>query len=194
MGTSSKHMKSDFEAMRDEELLLRYSTTADTYWLGIVLQRYTTLLLGVAMKYLRNLEHAEDAVQQVCLKVLTQFPKEPVQNFKGWLYIVMRNHCLQILKDQHTFPQENDYPLQLIADENEPIEAEEIDENLLHEALSSLKDHQQQVIRLFYLEEKTYAEIMEITGYNFTQVKSYIQNGKRNLKLYLEQNRVEKDG
>lgn len=194
MGTSSKHMKSDFEAMRDEELLLRYSTTADTYWLGIVLQRYTTLLLGVAMKYLRNLEHAEDAVQQVCLKVLTQFPKEPVQNFKGWIYIVMRNHCLQILKDQHTFPQENDYPLQLIADENEPIEAEEIDENLLHEALSSLKDHQQQVIRLFYLEEKTYAEIMEITGYNFTQVKSYIQNGKRNLKLYLEQNRVEKDG
>lgn len=194
MGTSSKHMKSDFEAMRDEELLLRYSTTADTFWLGIVLQRYTTLLLGVAMKYLRNLEHAEDAVQQVCLKVLTQFPKEPVQNFKGWLYIVMRNHCLQILKDQHTFPQENDYPLQLIADENEPIEAEEIDENLLHEALSSLKDHQQQVIRLFYLEEKTYAEIMEITGYNFTQVKSYIQNGKRNLKLYLEQNRVEKDG
>jgi RNA polymerase sigma factor (sigma-70 family) len=194
VGTSSKHMKSDFEAMRDEELLLRYSTTADTYWLGIVLQRYTTLLLGVAMKYLRNLEHAEDAVQQVCLKVLTQFPKEPVQNFKGWLYIVMRNHCLQILKDQHTFPQENDYPLQLIADENEPIEAEEIDENLLHEALSSLKDHQQQVIRLFYLEEKTYAEIMEITGYNFTQVKSYIQNGKRNLKLYLEQNRVEKDG
>lgn len=194
MGTSSKHMKSDFEAMRDEELLLRYSTTADTYWLGIVLQRYTTLLLGVAMKYLRNLEHAEDAVQQVCLKVLTQFPKEPVQNFKGWLYIVMRNHCLQILKDQHTFPQENDYPLQLIADENEPIEAEKIDENLLHEALSSLKDHQQQVIRLFYLEEKTYAEIMEITGYNFTQVKSYIQNGKRNLKLYLEQNRVEKDG
>lgn len=187
-------MKSDFEAMRDEELLLRYSTTADTYWLGIVLQRYTTLLLGVAMKYLRNLEHAEDAVQQVCLKVLTQFPKEPVQNFKGWLYIVMRNHCLQILKDQHTFPQENDYPLQLIADENEPIEAEKIDENLLHEALSSLKDHQQQVIRLFYLEEKTYAEIMEITGYNFTQVKSYIQNGKRNLKLYLEQNRVEKDG
>ncbi|MBW7914354.1 MAG: sigma-70 family RNA polymerase sigma factor, partial [Taibaiella sp.] len=83
----------------DEELLQVYHSTGDNHWLGVLLQRYTVLLLGVAMKYLKDKDHATDAVQQVFLKTLTSLPPD-VQNFKGWLYILMRNHCFQQLRDK----------------------------------------------------------------------------------------------
>src|SRR4051812_8170389 len=86
--------------MTDEQLLLAWRTNGDNKWLGHLLQRYTALLLGVALKYLKNREQAEDAVQQVFMKVLTHFPKEDILNFKGWLYILMRNYCLQQLRDK----------------------------------------------------------------------------------------------
>ncbi len=56
--------------------------------------------LGVALKYLKDRTQAEDAVQQVFLKALTHLPQEEILNFKGWLYVLMRNHCLQQLRDK----------------------------------------------------------------------------------------------
>jgi len=58
----------------------------------------------------------------------------------------------------------------------------------LKEAMTSLNREQGLCVTLFYLEEKSYKEVVEITGFSSNQVKSYIQNGKRNLKLYLESN------
>ena len=86
--------------LTDEELLKAYRSTGDNVWLGYLLQRFTALLLGVAFKYLRQKSLAEDAVQQVFLKVITHLPQEEIANFKGWLYVLMRNHCLQQLRDQ----------------------------------------------------------------------------------------------
>jgi RNA polymerase sigma factor (sigma-70 family) len=86
--------------LNDEELLARYRQGRDNQWLGLLLQRYTMLLLGVALKYLKDRENAEDAVQQIFLKALTQLPQGEILNFKGWLYVLMRNHCLQLLRDK----------------------------------------------------------------------------------------------
>ncbi len=175
----------------DEELIRLYRRDGESRWLGVLLQRYTTLLLGVAMKYLKDKDAAADAVQQVLLKVLTKFPNDDVVNFKGWIYILMRNHCFQLHRDKkndsHTQIHEN-----IIADE--PTDREELyaQEKLvvsMEQALTELDDKQSICIKKFYLEKKSYQQIMDEEGYSFKQVKSYIQNGKRKLKqLITEKN------
>ncbi|MGN6569344.1 MAG: RNA polymerase sigma factor [Flavipsychrobacter sp.] len=178
--------------LSDEELLQAYRTSKDNTWLGYLLQRYTMLLLGVAMKYLKDKELAQDAVQQVFEKALTHLPQEEIHNFKGWLYILMRNHCLQILRDKSYFI--NDEWLQNVAAENNKDELRQKDHSLdqMEAALKELNDVQRQAIVLFYLQKQSYQQIMEQTGFSFEQVKSYIQNGKRNLKLIMEKKLAER--
>lgn len=172
--------------LSDEELILAYRRDEDNRWLGYLLQRYTTLLLGVALKYLKDKPQAEDAVQQVFIKVLTNLPKEQILNFKGWLYILMRNHCLQQLRDK-TY-NADDSALKYIPDapnDNEEIKWQEHTINQLTDALQQLNDEQRITIELFYLQKCSYEQIITRTGYSFMQVKSFIQNGKRNLKNIL---------
>ena len=181
MAWDNRHSK-----LSDEELMLAFRGSNDNAWLGYLLQRYTALLLGVALKYLKDKALAEDAVQQVFLKALTHLPKEEVANFKGWLYILMRNHCLQLLRDKT-------YSTGVEILDNTPA-AVNSHEELLHreftleqmnECLKLLNDEQRVALSLFYLQRKSYEQIIEQTGYTFMQVKSFIQNGKRNLKAIL---------
>jgi len=172
--------------LTDEELLLRYRQSADNYWLGLLLQRYALLLLGVAMKYLQEKALAEDAVQQVFLKALTHLPQAEIINFKGWLYVLTRNHCLQTLRDAAPLAPESS--LEKVAGDAEPLEdalRHELHLTELEKAIEELGPEQQTCIRAFYLQRKSYQEITAATGYSFAQVKSYIQNGKRNLKIIL---------
>ncbi len=172
--------------LSDEELILAYRRDDDNQWLGYLLQRYTALLLGVALKYLKDKTQAEDAVQQVFIKVLTHLPKEQILNFKGWLYILMRNHCLQQLRDK-TY-NIDDSALKHIPDHannDEEIKWHEHTLQQMNEAIELLNEEQRKTIVLFYLKKCSYEQIIEQTGYTFMQVKSYIQNGKRNLKTIL---------
>lgn len=176
----------DTTTYTDEELLERYRSSGDNVWLGTLLQRYTLLLLGVAMKYLKDKVKAEDAVQQVFEKALLHLPKDEIQNFKGWLYILMRNHCLQQLRDRHY--NLGDDALQHIADTTTDKELLQLQDKALHHmngALQELNEEQRSCIVQFYLQKKSYQQITDDTGFSFQQVKSYIQNGKRNLKLIL---------
>src|ERR1700740_908491 len=94
-------MKADkYQHITDHELLERFYSDHDTGWLGILLQRYTLLLLGVSMKYLKNEEEAKDSVQQIFLKVIQELHKYKVEYFKSWLYMVAKNHCLMKLRDR----------------------------------------------------------------------------------------------
>lgn len=144
------------------------------------------LLLGVAMKYLKDKDTAQDAVQQIFLKTLTHLPAGEIANFKGWLYILMRNHCLQYLRDRvHHAPEEVIHWLPSTADQKEEAIEKEVTLSEMEAALNDLVPEQQSCIRAFYLQRKSYQHIMEETGFSFAQVKSYIQNGKRNLKIIL---------
>ncbi|MBS1687391.1 MAG: sigma-70 family RNA polymerase sigma factor [Bacteroidetes bacterium] len=150
------------------------------------------LLLGVAMKYVKDKEKAQDAVQQVFEKVLTHLPEGEIHNFKGWLYILMRNHCLQQLRDKtHIIGDEG---LSNIAAEanGEEVQMKNYTLEQMEAAIEELSEEQKQAIVLFYLRKKSYQQIMESTGYSFEQVKSYIQNGKRNLKLILQKKLAER--
>jgi RNA polymerase sigma-70 factor (ECF subfamily) len=183
----SQHSK-----LSDEALLQNYRAAKDNTWLGYLLQRYTMLLLGVAMKYMKEKEQAQDAVQQVFEKVLLHLPEGEIHNFKGWLYILMRNHCLQLLRDKPHIM--NDEWLKYVPAENDREELMQRDYSLeqMEAALGELNAMQKQAIVLFYLKKQSYQQIMEQTGYSFEQVKSYIQNGRRNLKQIMEKKLAER--
>ena len=183
---SSLHLSGNHSTLSDEDLIRHFRTSGDNNWLGILLQRYTMLLLGVAMKYLKDKDAAQDAVQQIFLKTLTHLPAGEIGNFKGWLYILMRNHCLQHLRD-HVYhaPEEAIQWVPGEPDRKEEAMERELTLTEMEAALDELAAEQQACVRAFYLQHKSYQRIMDETGFSFAQVKSYIQNGKRNLKIIL---------
>ncbi len=176
-----------YDHISDNELLERFYGDHDNQWLGIVLQRYTLLLLGVCMKYLKNEEEAKDAVQQIFLKAITELGKYKVSYIKSWLYMVARNHCLMKLRDKHVFiPVEEKTHLAASETDKKELADKEITLNLLETSLEELNPEQKTCVTLFYLQKKSYQEIVDSTGFSLLQVKSYIQNGKRNLKILVE--------
>jgi RNA polymerase sigma-70 factor (ECF subfamily) len=182
-------MSTPFAHISDQQLLDRFHETGDNQWLGIVLERYTLLLFGVCMKYLKNEEEAKDAVQQIFLKALTELPKYPVTYLKSWLYTVARNHCLMQLRDKHKTPVSMSENMAVSDPDSADHQLEQIDKDrqfmLMEQSLGELSPEQRTCVEAFYLSHKTYQQIADQTGYNYMQVKSYIQNGKRNLKLLL---------
>lgn len=180
--------KDIYAHISDQELLEKFKKDADSLWLGILLQRYTLLLLGVCMKYLKEEEAAKDAVQQVFLKAITELPKYQVNYLKSWLYTIARNHCLMQLRDKNRVISVSD-DLNLSEEPLQNLTAAEKEHslNLLELSLVELNQPQKTCVTLFYLQKKSYQEIVDSTGFSLLQVKSYIQNGKRNLKLLVAQ-------
>ena len=173
----------------DKELLQHFYNDGNNEWLGILLQRYTMLLFGVCMKYLKNEEEAKDAVQQVFLKAIHELQKYKVEYIKSWLYMVAKNHCLMKLRDKGKYTVEiNDHVLAAPHDGTAIKELKEKDKTLdnMSKALKELNTEQQLCVTLFYLEKKSYQQVADETGYSLMQVKSHIQNGKRNLKILIE--------
>jgi len=161
-----------------------------SHW-GELYARYTSLVYGVCLKYLKDRDEAKDAMMQLFEKLVATLLTHDVENFKSWLYVTTRNHCLMQLRarkgkyQQEFSPElvENQFLLHL---DEEP----EMEQNLskLEKCIDQLVNDQQQCVRLFYLEERCYKDITGLTGFDLNKVKSYIQNGKRNLKTCMEQN------
>ncbi|WP_143308858.1 RNA polymerase sigma factor [Chitinophaga vietnamensis] len=179
------------QQLTDQELLQRYKADGNSDWIGVLFDRYALLLLGMCMKYLKNEEDARDSVQQIFLKVLSDVHKHEIQYFRAWIYQVAKNYCLMQLRQNHMKYKEE------ISDKSmETMAAEEEDKRVYQEkdimlehmerAIDLLNPEQKVCVQLFYLQKKSYQQIAEQTGYSLLQVKSYIQNGKRNLKLLLE--------
>ncbi len=141
------------------------------------------------MKYLKNEHDARDAVQQVFEKAIAEIQKYEVVYFKSWLYMIAKNHCLMQLRGKHNHSIANADDLELRSDAENALQAEmkkEADVQILYRGIGQLNAEQKQCVTLFYLQKKTYFQISEATGLNMMQVKSAIQNGKRNLKIYMQ--------
>jgi RNA polymerase sigma-70 factor (ECF subfamily) len=180
---------SDYSNLSDGELIDQFKA-GEQSTLGILFTRYTSLVYGTCMKYLKNRDESKDAVMQVFEKLNQTLKQHEVANFKSWLYVSTRNHCLMQLrarkgkemKEITPGLMESEYVLHL---ENEP----ELQQNLtkLEKCIDELVLEQQRCVRLFFLDEKCYKDVASETGYDMNQVKSFIQNGKRNLKICMEQ-------
>jgi RNA polymerase sigma factor (sigma-70 family) len=173
----------------DEDLLQRYRQTGDLAVLGQLYEQYMPLVYGVCLKYLQDEEQSKDAVMQIFEELVVKVTRHEVKQFKSWLYVLARNFCLMQLrtsKKMETLSLEEvmEFPFVLHPDESNEAQLKQ-----LEYCMARLTAPQQQSIDLFYLREKCYKEVAEITGYSLNEVKSYIQNGKRNLKICLEANR-----
>ena len=185
-----------YNDLSDNELITEFKNTKNNVFVGILYKRYSHLVLGLSLKYLKNEDEAKDAVMQIFEKLLTDLLKFNIEYFKSWLYTFSKNHCLMIIRSQQS-KLKKEMDLQINADsfmETEstlhPNKAEEkeIQYTLLEKAIEELSEEQKKCIELFYLKQKSYQEIIDITGYSVNEVKSFIQNGKRNLKIKLEKN------
>jgi RNA polymerase sigma-70 factor (ECF subfamily) len=175
----------------DLGLIQLYKESGDKDYVGELYTRYTALVYGVCLKYLKNRDESKDAVMQIFEKLLKILLVHEIENFKSWLYATARNHCLMELRSQKGKTNvditqrvmENDFVLHL--EEESDVE---VDLRKLDKCLDELVVDQKQCVRLFFLEERCYKEISELTRLDLNKVKSHIQNGKRNLKLCMERN------
>lgn len=180
----------DIAKKSDAELLQLFLDTERSEYLGELYNRYIPLVYGLCLKYLKSIEKAEDAVMQLFEMLLTKVGRFEIREFRVWIYSVAKNHCLQELrKTKHEIL--SDFPLGIM--ESEEVthlfnrkEEEEVRFTALEKCLDELPAPQRESVRLFFLEEKSYADIVEETNYHLKSVKSYIQNGKRNLKICME--------
>ncbi|MBA3664666.1 MAG: sigma-70 family RNA polymerase sigma factor [Bacteroidetes bacterium] len=184
-------VNSKYKDYTDNELINKFLETGDNSFVGLLYERYGHLVLGLCIKYLKNKVEAQDAVIQVFSGLLTDLKKHKVQYFKSWLYVYSKNFCLmELRKRQSALKKELELKenVHLVMDFSSPEHLQEKENQivLMERALELLNEEQKKCIDLFYLKNKSYNEIIAITGYSNNEVKSHIQNGKRNLKLKME--------
>lgn len=177
----------------DEELLSFFLKTQDPFYFGELYNRYIPLIYGVCLKYFQNEERAKDAVMDLFEELLPKISRYTIRNFSTWLYCVTKNHCLQFLRKDEpemssafdlSFMESDDILHLLNEEEEERLE-------LLNRCLQKLPEPQRISIESFFLKEMSYADIVDSTGFHLKSVKSYLQNGKRNLKNCIENNQTE---
>ncbi|THG55938.1 sigma-70 family RNA polymerase sigma factor [Bacteroides faecichinchillae] len=182
--------RKDISKLSDEELLTCYTKSGDTEYFGELYNRYIPLLYGLCLKYLQDEDNAQEAVMQLFEDLIPKIGNYDIKIFKPWLYRVAKNHCLQLLRkgnkeislDYTINIMESDEFLHLLSEEDNPEEQLKV----LHICLEKLPEEQRTSITRFFLEEMSYADIAEQTGLTLNNVKSYIQNGKRNLKICIK--------
>lgn len=175
--------------MTDNELLATYKQKGDVAVLGDLYQRYMDLVYGVCLKYYKEPETAKDAVMQIFEELVEKLKKHEVDNFRGWLHQVAKNHCLmQLRKTQKVKTVEFNTELMQSGENMHLDSVLEKEENFkkLAGCMETLTGDQETAIRLFYLDGKSYNEIVAISGIEWNAVRSLIQNGRRNLKLCME--------
>ena len=183
----SNRRTSDINELSDAELIDLYRQNADLKILAALYKRYMPLVYGVCLKYLKNEEDAKDAVMQLFETLVSKLQNHHVENFKSWLHVVTKHFCLmQLRKNPGKNVELNDDFMQLPASEHHT--EKEAAFTILEKCLETLNHEQRTAIQLFYLEEKCYKDVAEITGYEPDKVRSYIQNGRRNLKICMDKN------
>ena len=186
-------VQNNISKQNDEELLLQYRKTGDSEHFGVLYNRYIPLVYGLCLKYLQNVDKAEDATMQLFEDLLGKVRNYDIKVFKTWLYSVAKNHCFQLLRKK-----EREIPLN---SENLIMESESImhlfneDDNsdrlaALTKCIEKLPEPQRISILKFFMDELSYVDIVDATGYQLKSVKSYIQNGKRNLKICIEKGTI----
>lgn len=175
----------------DKELLVAFKDTGDMGHLSILYQRYMDLVFGVCLKYFKDNERCKDAVMDIFNELNTKLRIHEVEHFKGWLHVLTRNYCLMQLRSPKNMKTTEFNPVFMYSEQNTHLNGEALEKEedfmKLEQCMETLPYEQQQTVKLFYLENKCYNEIAVITGFDWNKVRSYIQNGKRNLKICVDE-------
>lgn len=162
--------------------------------LATLYQRYMDLMYGLCLKYFKDPELSKDAVMQIFEELVVKLKKHEVDNFKSWLYTLGRNHCLMQLRTPKNL-KTTEFKTEIVQSEEEThlngVMTREANLQLMEKCLETLPEDQKKTIQLFYLEGKCYNDISEATGIEWNKVRSFIQNGRRNLKICMEKNQAQ---
>jgi RNA polymerase sigma factor (sigma-70 family) len=187
-------------AMSDESLIRRYQETGEQLYFTTLYQRYTHLVFGACLKFLQDREDSRDMAMTIFEKILKDPPTEEIIVFKSWLHRYVQNECFYFIRTRtnrgasfRKFEEMETREVSVGTDNDGSVRLEEIEEAeentavpmKLSSAIRQLPKAQKECIRLFYLKEKSYKEIVKQTGYTEAQVKSFLQNGKRRLKILM---------
>jgi len=179
----------------DSELVAAFKKSGDIKYLSTLYQRYMELVFGVCLKYFKDTERCKDAVMDIFEELNTKLKNHEVDNFKGWLHVVARNYCLMQLRSPRNLKTTEFNPAFMQSEESAHLKHEQLEkeENFdqLERCMEALPDEQKRCIDLFFRQDKCYNEIVAITGYEWNKIRSYIQNGKRNLKICMEEKNTE---
>ena len=177
------------QSATDLELVALYKKSGELSVLGVLYERYMDLVYGVCLKYLKDGEAAKDATMQVFEELVSKLHKYEIENFKSWLHTLAKNHCLMQLRtpknlktvefNTELMQTGEDVHLNGIFQKEEQLKQ-------LEQCMNTLSAEQKQSVELFYLQNKSYKEISDITGTEWNQVRSLIQNGRRNLKICMD--------
>ena len=187
-------IKKILSAESDQALVQQYKANNNIDTLGELYNRYMELVYGVCLKYMKEPEDAKDCVINIFEELITKLKKYEVTNFKGWLYQLAKNHCLMRLRGTKGNPHIIDADVMHLQEINHPDNGMEKEEQFtaMEYCIEQLPQEQKQAVKLFYLEEKCYKEIAAATSNDINKVRSFIQNGKRNLKICMEKKALEK--
>jgi RNA polymerase sigma factor (sigma-70 family) len=178
----------------DKELVNIFRTSGNMEVLAVLFQRYMELLYGVCLKYLKQPEASKDAVMQIFEELVQKLPRHEVDNFKSWLYTLAKNYCLMQLRTPKNLKTTEFKPESMQLEEDVHLNGVLLkEENLqkMERCLQTLSNEQKVAVELFYLQNKCYKEIAEATGIEWNKVRSFIQNGRRNLKICMEKSEIE---
>jgi RNA polymerase sigma factor (sigma-70 family) len=177
------------EGSPDLDLITRYKSSGDIKIVAVLFQRYMDLLFGVCLKYLKEPEQAKDAVMQIFEELVAKLHKHEIENFRGWLHTLAKNYCLMQLRSPRNMKtaEFNSDAMQSTDDLHlDGVMEKEATFLRMEKCLEKLPAEQEKTVRLFYLENKCYKDIAELTGIEWNKVRSFIQNGRRNLKICIE--------
>jgi RNA polymerase sigma factor (sigma-70 family) len=185
-----KDLKKHQDSSMDEQWVTDYKKSGDLMILGKLYQPYMPLVYGVCLKYFKDEENSKDAVMQIFELLITKLRDHEIKKFKSWLYVLSRNYCLMELRKsrKNTFIYIDEYFVETATLLHHINNDEDKETQLvaLEKCIETLNHEQKLSVNLFYLQKKCYTEVAEHTGFDLNKVKSYIQNGKRNLKICLE--------
>ncbi len=172
----------------DAELVESYRATGDNRHFEALYRSVRRRVFGLCLRILRNADNAQDATHEAFVRAYQDFPTLQGTNFSAWVSSIAANLCLNRIRDEtrrarlleHGFPREDGRNAETAA-----IAAEQA--GIAREVLRSLNPEQRKVLALRYVDEFSYQEIENITGYGAGQVRSYLQNGRRNFRIRWQQ-------
>jgi RNA polymerase sigma factor (sigma-70 family) len=178
----------------DEELISGFKQSGNKTMFADLFKNHVNAIYGTCLFYLQDKDEAKDAVMNIFEKLMVELQVNDIKNFKAWLSFVVRNHCISAIRKKNSIFKNTksyyDYEYNETSYETEE-KIESINDDVLleymQECLPKLKENQYKCIELFYLKDLSYQQVSELTGYDINEVKSYIQNGKRKLKLLIEE-------
>ena len=181
--------------MEDHDLIKQYKETKDLKILADLYKPYMTLIYGSCLKYLKNQTEAEDAVMDIYEKLSKKILTSDIQSFNAWIYMVTRNHCFEVLRQKgRRNDKEKDAAIMYSSTVFHPdTDRNEAAIEVLRQCLEQLEDFQKSCVEMFYYKKLSYIEISEQLDVSYNQVRSRIQNGRRNLKVCMDNNKSKID-